>query len=215
MIEGNALWLVKRNEGTHQKLQMLLFERNGKAIDNATENFQEFTDTIVTFRLVHKAVKDVGNGATDKGTVRHEFSINAMQYSLEVVTFPRIFGIKQFHQLKTKLLIDIFFGRLGIHFGTHNESKEELVGNLQMRPCRFQDGFIFFWIKVIRRRRKCSTDIGRNTRHEVAHDGFRKNLLTCRSIDIIHQFQQGLTLHILASFIRSGIIKRKDNTAKL
>ena len=51
---------------------MFLLQRDGKAVDDRTENLEQFADAVVTFRLVHKPVKDVGNGATDKGPVPHE-----------------------------------------------------------------------------------------------------------------------------------------------
>ena len=143
------------------------------------------------------------------------FAVDAMQNRLEVIAFARVLAIEEFHQLKTELLIDVLLGRLGIDFGTDDEPKEELVRDLQVRPCRFQNGLVFFRIEVVRGGRKRSTDIGGNHRHEITHDGFGENLLTGRSIDVIDQFQQRLTLHILATFISRGIIKRKNDTAEL
>jgi hypothetical protein len=72
-----------------------------------------------------------------------------MEDGFEVITFPRILTVEEFNQLKAKLLIDIFLGRLGIDFRTDNESQEEFIIHLQVWPGGFQDGFILFGVKVI------------------------------------------------------------------
>jgi hypothetical protein len=129
-------------------LQELLLKGKCKSIYGTSEDFQEFANTIVTFRLIDKSVEDVGNGPTNKGTATREFSVDAMQNGLEIIALWRILAIKDFDQLQAKLLIDIFLGSHGIDFGRNNKAEKEFIGNLQMRPGRFQDGFIFFGSKL-------------------------------------------------------------------
>jgi len=99
VVEGDALWFVQGNEGPDQKLEVLLLERNGKSVDDATENLEEFSDTVVAFRFVYELVKEVRNGSADKGSVGHGFSANAVEDCLEVVSLAWIFRIEEFHQL--------------------------------------------------------------------------------------------------------------------
>jgi hypothetical protein len=54
MIQGDTLGFVQGEE-----LQMLLFQGNGKTIDNGTENFQEFGNTIVAFRFIDKTIFEI------------------------------------------------------------------------------------------------------------------------------------------------------------
>mmetsp|Transcript_7751 Transcript_7751/g.17863 ORF Transcript_7751/g.17863 Transcript_7751/m.17863 type:complete len:265 (+) Transcript_7751:560-1354(+) len=189
VIERNTLGLVQRNQGTDQELQMLLFQGNRESVNNGSQNLQQFTNSIVAFRFVDKAIENIGNGPSDERSMRHELSVNAVKNCLEIVSFTWIFAIEKFHQLKTKLLIHILFGSLGVHFRTHNKAKEELVGYLQVWPSWFQDRLVFFWVKVIGSRRQGTAYISRNTSHQIGHATFGEDLLASWRIDIVNQLQ--------------------------
>lgn len=186
MVKSNTFRLVEGDQSPDQELQVLLLERNSKTIDNRSQNLKKFTDSIVPFGLVDKSVKDVRNCASDEGTVRHEFTVNAVKNGFEVVAFSRIFGIEELDELETKLLVDVFFGSLCVNFARDNESQKEFVGNLEMRPGWLKDGFVFFRIKVVGSRWQSPADIGGNHGHEISHDGFGKNLLASGSVNVIN-----------------------------
>mmetsp|Transcript_28079 Transcript_28079/g.30266 ORF Transcript_28079/g.30266 Transcript_28079/m.30266 type:complete len:214 (+) Transcript_28079:878-1519(+) len=190
---------------------MFFLEGNGKPIDDRTENFQQFPNPIVAFGFIHEPIKDIGNGTPDKRPMGHKFAIDAMENGFEIISFPWIFGIKQFHQLQTKFLIDKFFGRFRIDFRRNNKPEKEFIRHLEMGPRGFQDGFIFFGIKIIRRGWQRTTDIGGHHPHQITHDTFGKNLLSRGGIDIIDQFQEGLSFHILAPFVSHRILKTENH----
>ena len=192
---------------------MLLLERNGKTVNDGSQNLQEFPNTVVAFRLIDKSIENIGNCSSNERPMAHEFSVNAVQNSFQVIPFPRIFRIKEFHQLKAEGLINVLFGSLSIDFTGNNESQEELVGDLQVGPGGFQDRFVFLWIEVISCRRQSPTDVGPDHSHEVPLDLLSKDLLSSRCVDVIHKFQKSLALHILASFVRGWIVKGEDDAA--
>jgi hypothetical protein len=59
MIQGDTLGFVQGNQGANEELQMFLLQGNGKTIDNGTENFQEFGNTIVAFRFIDKTIFEI------------------------------------------------------------------------------------------------------------------------------------------------------------
>jgi len=85
--------------GVAVSASFLTYWMNGKSVDDATENLEEFSDTVVAFRFVYELVKEVRNGSADKGSVGHGFSANAVEDCLEVVSLAWIFRIEEFHQL--------------------------------------------------------------------------------------------------------------------
>ena len=74
---------------------MLIFEREGKAIDDTAKNFKQLGNPIVMFCLKDKPVKYVIDSLSDEGSVNHELPIYPMQDSLQVVTLPWVFRVKQ------------------------------------------------------------------------------------------------------------------------
>lgn len=92
-----------------------------------------------------------------------------------------------------------------------------------MRPGRFEDGLVFFGIKVRGGGREGPADVRLDHRHQVAHDGFGKDFLTRGGVDVIDQFEEGLPLRVLPMLFvivgdHNGIIvfgvKGKDNRAQ-
>mmetsp|Transcript_9117 Transcript_9117/g.25675 ORF Transcript_9117/g.25675 Transcript_9117/m.25675 type:complete len:298 (+) Transcript_9117:457-1350(+) len=207
VIQTNALGLVKGDERPNEKLQVLLLQRDRKAVDNGAQNFKQLANTVVTFGLIDEAVEHVRDGPADKGSVRHELAVDSVENSLEIVPLPRIFAVEQLHELEAEALIDILFGRLGIDLGTHDEAKEELIRDLQMRPSGLQHRFVLLGIKVVRGRREGAANIGRYHRHQVRHNALGEDLLAGGGVDVINEFQQRLTLHILAPLVGAGVIK--------
>lgn len=73
---------------------MFLLERQCETVDNGAQNFQQLSDSIVSFGLIHELEENVVDRTSDVGPQVQEFSVNTVQGSLEEVTFPRIFGVK-------------------------------------------------------------------------------------------------------------------------
>mmetsp|Transcript_26369 Transcript_26369/g.72812 ORF Transcript_26369/g.72812 Transcript_26369/m.72812 type:complete len:279 (-) Transcript_26369:30-866(-) len=146
--------------------------------------------------------------------MRHEFTINAMQNGFKIITLTRILAVKEFHELEAKLLVHIFLGRFGVDLRADNEAEEEFISNLQVGPSRLQHGLVLLGVKVIGCRRQRTANIGRHHRHQVPHDGFGENLLTCRCVNVVDKFQESLALHIFSTFVGRGIIKGENDTAQ-
>lgn len=91
-----------------------------------------------------------------------KLAVDTVQDGFEEIPFSRIFRVEQLEQLQDELLIDHPFtdGRLKV--GTFEETQEELVDELQVRPARLQRRVVFFGIKVgILARRQRSEQVGR------------------------------------------------------
>mmetsp|Transcript_35887 Transcript_35887/g.61224 ORF Transcript_35887/g.61224 Transcript_35887/m.61224 type:complete len:261 (-) Transcript_35887:642-1424(-) len=170
VVQSYTLGLVEGDQCTDQELQVLLLQRNGKSINDGAQNFKQFSDSIMTFCLIDKAVEHIGNGPADERPVRHELSINSVKDCLQVVTLTRILRIKQLHKLEAEPLIHILLGSLGINFRANNEAEEEFIGHLEVRPCRLEYRLIFLRIKVISSRGEGTADIGGDHGHQVRHD---------------------------------------------
>mmetsp|Transcript_10663 Transcript_10663/g.22573 ORF Transcript_10663/g.22573 Transcript_10663/m.22573 type:complete len:226 (-) Transcript_10663:199-876(-) len=138
-----------------------------------------------------------------------------MKNGLQVVTLARILAIKQLNELKAETLINVLLRSLSIDLGTNNEAQKELVHNLEVRPGRFENGLVLFGIKIVRRRRESTANIGGHHGHEIAHDALGKDLLSSWGIDVVDELQESLPLHILASLVGGRIVEGENDTAKL
>ena len=65
--------------------------------------------------------------------------------------------------LQDEVVIDKLFGDIGAKVGRLDEAKEELVDDLEMWPCQFENRFVFFRIKCV----ACWIDLRRNRSKEV------------------------------------------------
>ena len=93
LVHGKASCLtICIEEDTHL---VLIFEREGKAIDDTAENFKQLSNPIVMFCLKDKTIKDIIDSLSDKGSVNHELPIYPMKDSLQIVTLPRVFRVKK------------------------------------------------------------------------------------------------------------------------
>ena len=110
---------------------MLFFEWNGEAVDDTSEDLEQFSDTVVPVRFVHEAVKYIRNRFPNKATVAHEFAIDAVQNSFKVVALTGIFTVKELDELEAEWLIGILLACLRVHFRRHDKAQEKLVHHLQ------------------------------------------------------------------------------------
>lgn len=65
MIHAQAFRLVERNQNAGEEQLVLLFQRQGKTVDDRSENFQEFRDTVESLRLVGELEEHVANRPSD------------------------------------------------------------------------------------------------------------------------------------------------------
>jgi len=89
----------------------------------------------MSFSFIDKMEEDVINGTTNESTKGEHFAIDPMQSGLEKISFPRVFRVEQFEEIEHERLVDISFCNICIEIGALDEPKEELVHNLEMRPC--------------------------------------------------------------------------------
>lgn len=77
-----------------------------------------------------------------------ELAVDAMQHCLEEIPLSRIFGVEQLQQLKNEFLIDhpLADGRLKVR--ALEETQEELVDELQVRPARLQRRIVLLRIEI-------------------------------------------------------------------
>ena len=94
MIHGDTLWFVQWDKRPDQKLQMLLLQRNCKSINDTSQNLQQFANTIMSLRLIYESVEDIGYRTSNKLSMRHEFTINTMKDSFQIVSFTWILTIE-------------------------------------------------------------------------------------------------------------------------
>lgn len=74
---------------------VLIFEWQGKAIDDTAKNFKQLSNPIVMFCLKDKTVEDIIDSLSDKRSMDHKLPIYPMQNGLQVVALPRVFRVKK------------------------------------------------------------------------------------------------------------------------
>ena len=73
---------------------MLLFERQGKAIDDGAEDLQQLSNAVVVLGLKDEPVEDVVDGLADEGAVHHELAIDAVENGLQVLALPWVLAVE-------------------------------------------------------------------------------------------------------------------------
>jgi hypothetical protein len=78
---------------------VLFLEWQSKAINDGAQDFQQFSNAVVSFRLVDELEEDITDGSPDESSKIEEFAIDAMQRGLEKVSLSWIFTIEKFEKL--------------------------------------------------------------------------------------------------------------------
>ena len=73
---------------------------------------------------------DSGNVGTEVGVGSGRLTVDAVEDGLEVVALARVLTVEELDELEAKRLVRELLGHLGVHFGRHDESQEELVDHL-------------------------------------------------------------------------------------
>lgn len=79
---------------------MFFLERDRESIDDRTENFQEFSNSVEALGFIDERVKDVVDVLTSETAQIQKLAIDAMQNGLQEVPLSRIFRVKIFEQLE-------------------------------------------------------------------------------------------------------------------
>lgn len=114
---------------------MLVLQRQGKTVDDRTQDFQQLGDTVVTLGFIDKVEENVVDAPADRGPQVEEFSVYTVECRLEKVPLSRVFRIKELEEVENEGLINISLGEVGVEIGAFDEAKEEFVNYLEVRPC--------------------------------------------------------------------------------
>lgn len=158
-----------------------------------------------------------------------------MQSCLEKITFPRILRIKEIQQLeksvsfdlsslrddlnytylKHKLVVDVRFRDVGVEILTLDESQEEFIHDLNVRPGDFQDRLVFLGVKRFAlwchwRRDGSKQVLGKHLHHARVHW-----LGDDRSVvgDIIQEFVESKPLNFFGLHVGGGVVEIKYDVA--
>ena len=116
---------------------MLLFQGNGKTVDDGTQYFQEFCNAIMTFSLVDELKEYVIYRTANEGSEIEKFAIDAMEGSLKEITFSGVLRVEEFEKVEDKGLINVASRQVSVEICAFYETEEEFIDNLQMWPCKF------------------------------------------------------------------------------
>ena len=128
---------MQGNKNASQKGLVLVFQGNGKPVDDGSQYFQELCNAIMTFSLVDELEEYVIYRTANEGSEVKKFAINAMEGSLEEITFSGVLRVEEFEKVENKGLIDVASRQVSVEFCAFYETEEEFIDNLQMWPCKF------------------------------------------------------------------------------
>ena len=87
---------MQGNKNTSQEGLVLLFQGNGKTVDDGSQYFQELCNAIMTFSLVDELEEYVIYRTANEGSEVEKFAINAMEGSFEEITFSGVLRVEKF-----------------------------------------------------------------------------------------------------------------------
>ena len=128
---------MQRNKNTSQEGLVLLFQGNGKTVDDGSQYFQELCNTIMTLSLVNELEEYVVYRTANESSEVEKFAINTMEGSLEEITFSGVLRVEKFEKVEDKGLIDEASSQVSVEICAFYETEEEFIDNLQMWPCKF------------------------------------------------------------------------------
>ena len=116
---------------------MLLFQGNGKTVDDGSQYFQELCNAIMTFSLVDELEEYVIYRTANEGSEVEKFAVNAMKGGFEEITFSRVLRVEEFEKVENKGLIDVASRQVSVEICAFYETEKKFIDNLQMWPCKF------------------------------------------------------------------------------
>lgn len=161
---------MQREEGAHEEGLVFLFERQSKAIDDGPKDLQELRDPVVPLGLVNEVIEHVVDRPTDGGPQVQELAVDSMERGLEEIAFAGIFRVEKLEEVENEGLIDVSLGEVRVEVRALDETEEELVYDLEVRPCEFENRLVLFRVEGVARgingRGYSSEEIGRELGEE-------------------------------------------------
>ena len=91
----------------------------------------------MTFSLVNELEEYVVYRSANESSEVKKFAINAMEGSLEEITFSGVLRVEEFEKVEDKRLINEASSQVSVEICAFYETEEEFIDNLQMWPCKF------------------------------------------------------------------------------
>uniref|UniRef100_A0A2P2MTR1 Serine/threonine protein phosphatase 2A 57 kDa regulatory subunit B' theta isoform-like n=1 Tax=Rhizophora mucronata TaxID=61149 RepID=A0A2P2MTR1_RHIMU len=126
----------------------------------------------------NKAIEDVIDSFPDEWPVDHEFSIDTVQNSFQVLPLSRVLRIKKIQQPKNKRVVNVSLSQFRICLWRLHKPQKKFIYNLQVRPCRVHQGLFLFQIIGCQNfvlagwRSKCPKQICGHHLDNLLHDSF-------------------------------------------
>ena len=137
MVKGQTFYFVQRSKNTSQEGLVLILQGKRKTIDDGSQYFQELCNAIMTFSLVNELEEYVIYRTAYERSEVEKFAINAMEGSLEEITFSWVLRVEEFEKVEDKRLIDEALGHISVEIWAFYKTEKEFIDDLQMRPCKF------------------------------------------------------------------------------
>ena len=81
--------------------------------------------------------EDIIDTSADGGTEVEEFSVYPVKGGLEKVPLSGVLRVKEFEKIEDKGLVNVSLCKVCVEIGALDETKEEFIYNLEVRPCEF------------------------------------------------------------------------------
>lgn len=165
---------------------MLLLEGQGEAVDNGPEDLEQLGNTVESLGLVGELEEDVVDRPSDERPQVEELAVDAMQGGLEEVSLARVLRVKELQELQNETVVDISLRDVRVEVLAFDKAEEELVDDLNMRPCNLQHGLILLRIESLAlgvhgRRDRAEQVLGEHLDHPGVH-GFGDDLSVVRDV---------------------------------
>ena len=112
-------------------------------------------------------------------------------------------------------MVDVSLGNVCVEVLTFNESQEEFIDNLYMRPSHFKDGFILLRVKRFALRCHGRRDGTEQVLGEHLHDTRIHGLRDDRPVvgDIVQELMESQSLDLFGFHVGSRIVEIKNDVA--
>ena len=99
MIHTQAFDFMQRDQHTGQKEFVFLFERQSEAVDDGSQDFQQFRDSVEPFSLVNELKEDIIDRSANVGAQVQELSVDSVKCRFQEISLPGIFRVKELQKL--------------------------------------------------------------------------------------------------------------------
>ena len=215
MVHAQALDLVERNQDSCEEEFVLLFQRQGEAIDNGPKYLEQLSNSIEPLSFICELEEDIVDRSANEGPEVEELPIDAVQRRLEEIPFSWVLRVEQFEKLENEAVVDICLGDVGIEVLALDESEEEFINDLDVRPGNLQNRLVLLRVKGLSlrvhwRRNRTEEVLGKHLDDTRVH-GFGNDLSIIS--DIVQQLVKRQPFDLLCLHITTSIVKVEDDIA--